>query len=80
MHSVQCTGCTCFFVVVFIGKLDIRRIQWLGIRPNSILIGSVAEPEPVEQQLFAGAGAKVFMARSGSRAGYVNSYKMFQKP
>jgi hypothetical protein len=43
---------------------------------------SVAEPEPVEQQLFAGAGAKVFWpgSGSGSGAGYVNSYKMLQKP
>jgi hypothetical protein len=48
---------------------------------------SVAEPElelePVEQQLFAGAGAgaKVFLARlQSSRAGCVNSHKMLQKP
>jgi hypothetical protein len=41
---------------------------------------SVAEPElePVEQQLFAGAGVKVFCPGSG--AGYVNSLKMLQKP
>jgi hypothetical protein len=43
---------------------------------------SVAEPElelePVEQQLFAGAGAKVFWTGSGSGAGY--SFKMLQKP
>jgi hypothetical protein len=31
------------------------------------IFASVAEPEPVEQQLFAGAG-------------HVNSYKMLQKP
>jgi hypothetical protein len=41
---------------------------------------SVAEPklesEPMERQLFAGAGAKVFWPGSG----YVNSYKMLQKP
>jgi hypothetical protein len=41
---------------------------------------SVAEPEPVEQQLFAGAEAKVFLPSSGSGAGYVNSYKMSQNP
>jgi hypothetical protein len=37
---------------------------------------SVAEPElePMKQQLFAGAGAKVFLPGSG--AGYVNSLKM----
>jgi hypothetical protein len=34
----------------------------------------------VEQQLFAGAGANVFWTGSGSEAGYVNSYKMLQKP
>jgi hypothetical protein len=39
---------------------------------------SFAEPEPVEQQLFAGAGAKDFWPGSG--AGYMNSYKMLQKP
>jgi hypothetical protein len=52
------------------------------------IISSVAEPElepePVEQQLFAGAraGAKVFWPGSGSGAGYINSYKMLpvQKP
>jgi hypothetical protein len=40
---------------------------------------SVAEPEPVEQPLFArpGAGARVFWPGSGSE--YVNSYKMLQK-
>jgi hypothetical protein len=32
----------------------------------------------VEQQLFAGTGAKVF--GSGSGAGYKNSYKMLQNP
>jgi hypothetical protein len=41
---------------------------------------SVAEPEPVEQQLFAGAGAKVFWPGSGSGAGCVNSLKMLQNP
>jgi hypothetical protein len=39
---------------------------------------SVAEPEPVEQQLFAGAGAEVFWDRLRSR--YVDSYEMLQKP
>jgi hypothetical protein len=33
--------------------------------------------EPVERQIFAGAGAEVFWTGSGS--GYVNSYKMLQK-
>jgi hypothetical protein len=36
------------------------------------------EPEPVEQQLFGRAGAKVFWPGSG--AGYINSYKMLQNP
>jgi hypothetical protein len=36
------------------------------------------EPEPVEQQLFAGARAKVFWPGSG--AGYIISYNMLQKP
>jgi hypothetical protein len=36
---------------------------------------SVAEPEPVERQLLAGAEAEVFWPGSG----YVNSYKMLQK-
>jgi hypothetical protein len=38
------------------------------------------EPKPVEQQLFAGAGANVFWPGSGLGAGYVNPYKMLQKP
>jgi hypothetical protein len=38
------------------------------------------EPEPVEQQLFAEAGAKFFWPGSGSGARYINSYKMSQKP
>jgi hypothetical protein len=40
------------------------------------------EPEPVEQQLFAGAGAgaKVFWPGSGSGAGYVKSSKILQNP
>jgi hypothetical protein len=37
---------------------------------------SVAEPEPLERQLFARAGTQVF-CMPGS--GYVNSYKMLQK-
>jgi hypothetical protein len=42
---------------------------------------SVAEPEPMEQHLFpgAGAGAKVSWPVSGSCSGYVNAYKMLQK-
>jgi hypothetical protein len=36
---------------------------------------SVAEPEPVERQLFAGAGVEVFLPGSGSGAGYVKCYK-----
>jgi hypothetical protein len=43
-----------------------------------MIIISVAELEPVERQLFAGAGAEVFWPGSG--AGYVNSYKMLQNP
>jgi hypothetical protein len=42
------------------------------------MAAKISVPEPVEQQLFAGAGAKVFWPGSG--AGYVNSYKMLQKP
>jgi hypothetical protein len=38
---------------------------------------SVAESEPVEQQLSVGAGAKVFWPGPGSE--YVNSYNMLQK-
>jgi hypothetical protein len=42
-----------------------------GPRPwaldNIVHGSSVAEPEQVEQQLFAGAGAKVFLARLRSR-------------
>jgi hypothetical protein len=38
---------------------------------------SVAEPELVEQQLFAGGGAKVFWTGSGDM--YVNSYKKCYK-
>jgi hypothetical protein len=53
---------------------------FLDSNSNMISVGSVAEPEPVEQQLFAGAGAKVFWPGFGSGAGYVNSYKMLQKP
>jgi hypothetical protein len=40
---------------------------------------SVAEPEPVELQLFAGAGAQIFLPGSGPGSGYVNSDKMLQK-
>jgi hypothetical protein len=44
------------------------------------LMISVVEPETVERQHFAGAtaGAKFFWLGFGS--GYVNSYKMLQKP
>jgi hypothetical protein len=35
----------------------------------------VAEPEPVERQHFAGAGAEVFF---GSGYGYENSYKILR--
>jgi hypothetical protein len=41
---------------------------------------SVADPEPVEQEIFAGAEAKVFWPYSGFGAGYVNFYKIIQKP
>jgi hypothetical protein len=44
------------------------------IRKDRTLWCSVAEPEPVKRQLFAGAGAQVFWPRFGSE--YVNSYKM----
>jgi hypothetical protein len=37
------------------------------------------EPEPVERQHFAGAGAIAEVFCSGSVSGYVNSYKMLQK-
>jgi hypothetical protein len=36
------------------------------------IVGSVAEPEPVERQLFAGAGAEVFLAQLRSRVCYTN--------
>jgi hypothetical protein len=39
----------------------------MTVQTNSGNLRSVAEPEPVEQQLFAGAG-------------YANSCKMLQKP
>jgi hypothetical protein len=41
----------------------------LGLIYALVTLASVAEPEPepVEQQLFAGAGAKVFLARLRSR-------------
>jgi hypothetical protein len=48
------------------------------VRKMGIVDSSVAEPEPVERQLFAGAGAKFFGPSSGSGAGYVNSDKMLQ--
>jgi hypothetical protein len=43
---------------------------------RSIFI-SVAEPEPMERQHFAGGGTKVF--GPGSISGYVNSLRMLQK-
>jgi hypothetical protein len=51
----------------------------LNTRYIIAIVGSVAEPEPVERPLFSGAGAQVFRPGSGSRSGYVNSYKMLQK-
>jgi hypothetical protein len=45
---------------------------------KKIVIGSFSVAEPVERQLFAGAGAEIFWPGSGS--GYVISYKMLQKP
>jgi hypothetical protein len=60
---------------------SLARVRPLG--NLKVIKSSVAEPdlEPVEQQLFAGAGAKVFfLTGSGSGAGYKNSYKMLQKP
>jgi hypothetical protein len=60
-------------------------LLWLGYEVKFFLFSScqtvpltsIAEPELVERQLFARAGAEVVLAGSGS--GYVNSYKMFQK-
>jgi hypothetical protein len=48
------------------------------LHPSVTIKISVAEPEPVEQQLSARVGAEVFLPGSGY--GYVNSYKMFKKP
>jgi hypothetical protein len=47
---------------------------------TSFVLSSVAEPEPVVQQLFAGAvaGAQVFEPGTGYGSGDVNSYKKAQ--
>jgi hypothetical protein len=37
------------------------------------------EPEPVERQHFARAGAEIFWSDSGSGSRFVNSYKILQK-
>jgi hypothetical protein len=58
-------------------KSNQNKHQMLPVLVLKLIFTSVAEPElepePVEQQIFAGAG-------SGSGAGYVNSSKMLQNP
>jgi hypothetical protein len=51
-----------YFLIVFLSYIIFR----LGIVLNSVAEPEL-EPEPVEQQLFAGAGAKVFFTRLRSR-------------
>jgi hypothetical protein len=64
-------------------RFDIK-YSMLCKRPAGMTETSVAEPElepePVEQQLFARAGAKDFWPGSGSGAGFIIFYKMLQTP
>jgi hypothetical protein len=53
-----------------VGKVtDWRSVMYAKCK----VAGSLTEPEPVERQHFAGAGARLKNLGSGSRAGYLNS-------
>jgi hypothetical protein len=57
--AAPCTECP---VDIFLDKVTLKSGMASTLNTGLLLyvLCSVAEPEPVEQQLFAGAGAKIF--------------------
>jgi hypothetical protein len=64
-------------IVIFLIQINVQMCtQKFWATEITLIINIVAEPEPEEQQHFAGAGTEIFLPGSG----YLNSYKRLQKP